>query len=138
MKFLNLKMIFEKRNSGHRWFFLFFAVLYSVLSINSLFQYPFAQSSLGLSYFMQWFIPTMLMLVHFVFNKVFTWLIIFVFFTLSYIYLSLSKFEKDWNWSNNAKWDHVDLMVGLVVNILVFILSLLVFYLLRPRINKIL
>ncbi len=137
MNHFAIKLISNKRNSFNRLVFLLIAILYSFACVNSLLQYPFTKSSLGVSYVLLWCIPTILLLIHFFFNRLITWLILVILLSTMYIISSVGKLKEAWYWSQGIKWEPTDFWKALLINVALFVFGLGLLYLLRPKINKI-
>jgi len=128
----NLHILFEKRPSFHRWFYLVFAVIYISIMDNDL-EHPHSISSLTVPYYVLVIVPTLVLLTHFIFSRLVTWWSVFVLFITMFIARSIFDLKKVWFWSCGAKWEPSDFYYELAWTILLFVLVIGILYITRPR-----
>lgn len=132
MRKINWHILFEKRPSFHRWFYLVFAIIYIALMYEDL-EHPFSRSSLYVPYYILVIVPTLVLLTHFVFTRLVTWWSVIILFVILFFPKSINAVSNAWIWSHGPKKILSDFYFTLYGTILLFALNIWILYITRSR-----
>ncbi len=124
--------LFEYRPSWHRWLYLGLAACYYAVAVQY-FEFAYSQSSIGVPYIVLVLVPPLVLLVHFVFCRLFTWGVVVSVFLAIYCSRAISEIDRALEYVRILKWEPYQAII-LAIFVLVFLCgALLLLYMLRPQ-----
>ena len=132
MQTVQWHILFERRQSSHRWIYLAIAIFYGIGMI-PIMAHPFTESSLYVPYIVLAIVPVFIMLVHFFISRLVTWWIVIILYIVIYCTISIQELTSAWYGGQGSNLEPSDFYSDFALTLCLFALGIWILYITRPR-----
>ena len=124
--------LLKYRPTFHRWFYLGVAILYLIVSFDTL-AFALSESSFGVPYVVVVVVPPTVLVLHCILSRLISWWVVVLTFLTMFLHQASSGLYIAWGWIEGGKWQWSQGVLVLLMNMALLGVGLGVLYLTRPR-----